>query len=43
MREDAEELGYCHTDKDLRHQSEGFVHKRALIRPQRDVIHEKCV
>ena len=43
MREDAKELGYCHIDKDLRHQPEGFVYKRALIRPQRGVIHEKCV
>ena len=42
-REDAEELGYCHIDEDLRHQSEGFVPKRALIRPQRDAIHEKRV
>lgn len=43
MREEAEELGYRHIDEDLRHQSEGFVHKRALVRPQRDVIHEKRV
>ena len=43
MREDTEELGYCHIDKGLKHQSEDFLHRLALIRPQRDVIHEKRV
>lgn len=43
MREDTEEVGYCHIDKGLRHQSEGFLHRLALIRPQRDVTHEKRV